>query len=57
MRVGEKPKGCLQVRCCGFDERQAVRTKPAMQKLLKFGETLNGNPEQSPEAPPGRCRG
>ena len=25
-------------------------------ELLKFGETCNGNPEPSPEAPLGRCR-
>jgi hypothetical protein len=49
MRVREKPKGCLPARFCGLARDKAAPDETGDAELLKFGETLNGNPEPSPE--------
>jgi hypothetical protein len=57
MRVREKPKGCLPARFCGLARDKAAPDETGDAELLKFGETLNGNPEPSPERHrPERCR-
>ena len=41
----------------GLKEHLSARLETGDAELLKFGETLNGNPEPSPERhQPGRCR-
>jgi hypothetical protein len=41
----------------GLMEDLSARMETGDTELLEFGETLNGNPEPSPESyQPGRCR-